>query len=451
MTPLIRRFGAWVAGIGIVLGGLLVPMAAHAGNPAITFTQAFGTSSIAVNASTSLTFTLSNAPSGTTATSGSITDMLPAGLVVATPNGLSGTCLNAPYNGSVTATAGASGIYLSNLILAASGSCTVAVNVTGTSEGSKVNGAQTFTYNSGSVQSNSATLTVTAAAVAPPPPAQPIPNREPATPNTGIGTQPTTVDLSKGQGPDMTVCMMNAVKGMAGFGQAVYLGQDQFGVASIDLKDGRYLAFYPLAASTTSTRAPGLYFSDNNKASLATSCGSFDLAPAVYNLAKLGELLAAGQTTDVRLNINSDGVTTYARDGNVYVVRPEFYVSRGASGTAGLTQVGDAYSFNDGAGSTQLLRGAFSDIDALRAALASGGLTGTVVGQADGAFLFTFSYGDRYLLQAEVQLLPASSGPSDKLFKDNLDRQRGSGTFLYRGSTLSMWQKMKYTYLGTVR
>jgi len=442
MTTLVRRLGAWVAAIGLVLGGLLVPMAAHAGNPVITFTQALGSSSIAINASTSLTFTVSNGLGATPALNGAFTDTLPAGLVVATPNGLTGTCLNNPQNGAVTATAGSGTITLSGMYLGGNSSCTLSVNVTGTTAGSKTNAAQTFSYNSGSAQSNTATLTVTAAAT----PTQPIPNREAAAPTTGIGTQPTTVDLSKGQGPDMTVCMMNAVRGMPGFSQAVYLGQDQFGVASIDLKDGRYLAFYPLAASTTSTRAPGLYFSDNNKASLATTCGTFDVAPAVYSLAKLGELLAVGQSSDVRLNINADGVTTYVRDGTTYVVRPDFYVTRGVTtAAAALTTVGDAYSFNDGAGSTQVVRGAFSDMTAVRVALSSAGYIFSIVGQADGSYLFTNigDGGSRWLLVAQAELLPVTSGPAGKLFY-----YPGGDVFWYRGNTLTMWQKMKFSFMG---
>ena len=54
------------------------------------------------------------------------TDPLPAGLVVATPNGLTGTC-----GGTVTAVAGAGSVALVNGALAAGGSCTITLNVTG--------------------------------------------------------------------------------------------------------------------------------------------------------------------------------------------------------------------------------------------------------------------------------------------------------------------------------
>src|SRR5262249_60832742 len=53
-----------------------------------TITKAFGAASILVNASTSLTFTINN-PNTTLGLTGiAFTDSLPAGLKVATPNGL---------------------------------------------------------------------------------------------------------------------------------------------------------------------------------------------------------------------------------------------------------------------------------------------------------------------------------------------------------------------------
>lgn len=440
MTPLIRRFGAWIACIGVVLGGLLVPMAAHAGNPVITFAQAFGSSSIAVNASTSLTFTVSNGLGATPALNGSFTDTLPAGLVVATPNGLTGTCLNNPQNAVVTATAGSGTISLSGMYLGASSSCTLSVNVTGTTEGSKTNAAQSFVYNSGSALSNSASLTVTAAAA--PTPTQPIPNRDPATPSTGIGTQPTTVDLSKGQGPDMTACMMNAVKAMPGFGQAVYLGQDRFGVASIDLKDGRYLSFYPLAATTDVSRAPGLYFSNTNKSSLVTSCGSFDIAPAVYNLAALGALFNA--QFSVAGNISPDGVSTFVQGDTTYVFRPDFFVARGTSGGSSLTPRGTTYAFSDGAGDTQLMFAAFADPTGV-AGVISGSSAGPGVMSilADGTATYTKVDGSRWLLTPDFVMKPVPQAYANALvWADSV-----ANYYWVRVNTLLMAQRFKAVLL----
>lgn len=445
MARLTRQVGIFITALWLMLAS----SAAFAGSPSVlTFTKSFGASSIALNGSTSLTFNLSLGNTGGGGGTGAFgfTDTLPAGLVVSTPNGLSAvTCSGGSTTGTVTASPGMGSITLAGMNIAMLGSCSFSVNVTGTTEGVKNNSVTTtagyYTNTPGgglATVTATANLTVAAAAAT-----QPIPNSAPASTTAGIGRQPTTVDLSKGQGPDMTVCMMNAVKAMPGFSQAVYLGQDQFGVASIDLKDGRYLSFYPLAASTSTARAPGLYFSGSNKASLVTTCGTFDVAPAIYNLAKLGELLAAGQSTDVRVNINTDGVTTYVRDGTTYVVRPEFYVALGATTAAGLSAVGDAYSFNDGAGSTQLLRGAFSDPGALAIALASGGHLGSLVAQIDGTYIYTSLSGVRYLLKAEMQLIPPGIAPSDELYYPF-----SINTFLYRGNTLSWWQMMKVTNLG---
>ena len=98
--------------------------------------KAFGAASIALYGSTSLTFTIANQAQGSGALTGvGFTDTLPAGLVVATPNGLTGSC----GGGTITAIAGAGSVSLSGAALAANGSCTFAVNVKGTSAGLKNN------------------------------------------------------------------------------------------------------------------------------------------------------------------------------------------------------------------------------------------------------------------------------------------------------------------------
>src|SRR5262249_57868405 len=75
-----------------------------------------------------------------------LNDSLPSGLVVATPNGLGGTC-----SADVTADSGSSNIAIANLNLNASSSCTVVVNVTGTTAGTKNNttGQVTSTFDDG--------------------------------------------------------------------------------------------------------------------------------------------------------------------------------------------------------------------------------------------------------------------------------------------------------------
>jgi uncharacterized repeat protein (TIGR01451 family)/fimbrial isopeptide formation D2 family protein len=125
-----------------------------------TISKAFGAASIPLNGSTSLTFTVSN-PNTTVALTGvAFSDTLPAGLVVSTPNGLTGTC----GAGTITATTGTGTISLSGGTIAASGSCTFSVNVTGTTAGAKSNttGAVTSTEGGTGTTSNTAVVDVEA-------------------------------------------------------------------------------------------------------------------------------------------------------------------------------------------------------------------------------------------------------------------------------------------------
>src|SRR6185437_10281405 len=109
--------------------------------PAIT--KAFGAASIPLNGSTSLSFTISN-PNLTTALSGvSFSDTLPAGLVISTPNGFTGSC----GTGTITATQGTNVISLSGGTLAANASCTFSVNVTGIAPATQTSATAAFTSN----------------------------------------------------------------------------------------------------------------------------------------------------------------------------------------------------------------------------------------------------------------------------------------------------------------
>jgi hypothetical protein len=112
-----------------------------------TIAKSFGAATIPLNGSTSLTFTLANPNSTVTLMNVSASDTLPVGLVVATPNHLSGNC-----TATITANAGSNTIGITALNLAASSSCTFSVDVIGTSLGTKnnISGNVSATYIAGS-------------------------------------------------------------------------------------------------------------------------------------------------------------------------------------------------------------------------------------------------------------------------------------------------------------
>jgi uncharacterized repeat protein (TIGR01451 family) len=121
-------------------------------------TKAFNPASINVGDTTLLAFTITN-PNATVPLSGvGFTDNLPAGVVVATPNGLTGSC----GGGSITAPAGSGTVSLTGATLAAGASCTFSANVVGTTPGIKPNTTTAVTSNLGTGNTASATLTVVA-------------------------------------------------------------------------------------------------------------------------------------------------------------------------------------------------------------------------------------------------------------------------------------------------
>ncbi len=109
-----------------------------------TFTKAFAVANVALNGSTSLTFTLSNPNTGTSLTGIGFTDTMPAGLTVATPNGQNGTC-----NGTIIAAAGSTSVSLTGDTLAASSNCSFTVNISAVTAGTQNNTTTAVTSTEG--------------------------------------------------------------------------------------------------------------------------------------------------------------------------------------------------------------------------------------------------------------------------------------------------------------
>jgi hypothetical protein len=129
-----------------------------------TVAKVFGAASIAVNGTTTLTFTLTNPNAATALTSVGFTDALPAGLVVATPNGLAGSC----GGGTITAAARATTVSLAGATLAAATSCAFTINVLAIANGAQNNTTSAVTSaNGGAGNAASASLNVLSAVVAP--------------------------------------------------------------------------------------------------------------------------------------------------------------------------------------------------------------------------------------------------------------------------------------------
>src|SRR5262249_31330651 len=120
-----------------------------------TIAKVFGASTIPLNGTTSLTLTIGNPNQNQTLSGVAFNDSLPAGLVVATPSNLSNTC-----GGTATAVGGSGSVSLSGGTVAASASCTVSVNVQGTTAGVKNNSVTVTDATAGTGNTATASVTV---------------------------------------------------------------------------------------------------------------------------------------------------------------------------------------------------------------------------------------------------------------------------------------------------
>lgn len=104
-------------------------------NSALTAAKGFSPGTVASGGMSTVTITLGNTGTGTL-NNVSVIDPLPAGMVVATPNGAYTTCGGAPV---ITATAGAGTAAMSGAVIPASGQCNFIFNVTATGGANWVN------------------------------------------------------------------------------------------------------------------------------------------------------------------------------------------------------------------------------------------------------------------------------------------------------------------------
>ncbi|HTC94427.1 MAG TPA: hypothetical protein VK699_13385 [Terriglobales bacterium] len=114
-----------------------------------TLAKAFGAPSVPLNGTTSLSFTVANPNSTRELVNIAFNDMLPSGLLVASPNNMMGSCL---ANAAVIADPGSNNVSLTALALPGSSSCMLSVDVVGITSGVKNNTTSniTATFDDGS-------------------------------------------------------------------------------------------------------------------------------------------------------------------------------------------------------------------------------------------------------------------------------------------------------------
>jgi uncharacterized repeat protein (TIGR01451 family) len=127
-------------------------------NPPPVFRKSFVPDPIVVGGTSTLTFTIDNAASTAAATRLAFSDSLPAGVLIATPANAATTCTG----GTLDAPAGTPDLTYSGGTVAAGASCTLTVDVTGTTVGQAVNTTGDLTSSLGVSGTASDTLIVVA-------------------------------------------------------------------------------------------------------------------------------------------------------------------------------------------------------------------------------------------------------------------------------------------------
>jgi len=263
--------------------------------------------------------------------------------------------------------------------------------------------------------------------------ADPIPALCNPPPVAGIGTQPPVLDLASGQGPAMTQCLLVTMRNLLG-ADTQYLGQTANCVARFSLGGARLVTFYPLQASTFAGQTADIHLTGSNVLNVGTTCGNFNVAPALNSLGDFGAIL---KDMGMSASISAQGVMTLTVGDKVYVARPNYLLTIGTPTSPSLSQGADGlYRLTDSAGNVQILRPAFLDTDALpsqvQLALSLGGWT---VIQTDGTALFTAFNGQQYVLTPDLILTAASQANAAKLLW-----QDAANHYTFRASTIGLAQ-----------
>ena len=147
---------------GIPLGGSGAANGSYSG-PQYTvtgappgFSMSFSPNPISVGQTSTLTFTIDNTGSSEAATGLDFTNVLPAGLAIATPANASTTCTG----GTLTAIAGSGSVSYTGGSISAGSSCTVQADVVGNVAGTQVNTSGALTSSAGNSGTSSDTLSV---------------------------------------------------------------------------------------------------------------------------------------------------------------------------------------------------------------------------------------------------------------------------------------------------
>jgi len=119
-----------------------------------TLTKAFSAATVGLNQSVTLTFTITNPNPATDLTGVSFSDDMPAGLLIANPDSLAGSC------DTSVVTLSATNISLVGTVILANSSCTISIDVLATAAGDQVNTTGAITSVEGGT-GGTATATVT--------------------------------------------------------------------------------------------------------------------------------------------------------------------------------------------------------------------------------------------------------------------------------------------------